>query len=107
MDIRTPGMNGLDATRAIVALPDCKTSVLVLTTFDFDDLVYESMRAGASGFLVKDVPPEELAQAVRTVAAGNALSHPRCCGGCSTSSSVVRRRSPAGRRGWSRSPTAS
>jgi len=76
MDIRMPGMNGLDATRSIVARPACAARVLVLTTFDLDELVYESMRAGASGFLVKDVPPEDLAQAVRTVAAGNALLSP-------------------------------
>ena len=76
MDIRMPGMNGLDATRAIVARTGCTARVLVLTTFDLDELVYESVRAGASGFLVKDVPPGELAQAVRTVAAGNALLSP-------------------------------
>jgi DNA-binding NarL/FixJ family response regulator len=86
MDIRMPGMNGLDATRAIVARPGCTTRVLVLTTFDLDELVYESVRAGASGFLVKDVPPEELAR----------------CGACSTSSYAGRHRSPAGRRGSSR-----
>jgi DNA-binding NarL/FixJ family response regulator len=76
MDIRMPGMNGLEATRAIVARPDCHARVLMLTTFDLDELVYESVRAGASGFLVKDVPPQELAQAVRTVASGNALLSP-------------------------------
>jgi DNA-binding NarL/FixJ family response regulator len=76
MDIRMPRMNGLEATRAIVARPDCRARVLMLTTFDLDELVYESVRAGASGFLVKDVPPRELAQAVRTVASGNALLSP-------------------------------
>jgi DNA-binding NarL/FixJ family response regulator len=76
MDIRMPGMNGLEATRAILARPSCTTRVLMLTTFDLDELVYESIRAGASGFLVKDVPPDELAQAVRIVAAGNALLSP-------------------------------
>lgn len=76
MDIRMPGMNGLDATRAILAQPGCAARVLMLTTFDLDELVYESMRSGASGFLVKDVPPQELTQAVRTVASGNALLSP-------------------------------
>ena len=76
MDVRMPRMNGIDATTAIVAQPNSRARVLILTTFDLDELVYQSMRAGASGFLVKDIPPGELATAVRTIASGNALLSP-------------------------------
>jgi DNA-binding NarL/FixJ family response regulator len=72
MDIRMPGIDGLEATRRIVAR-GIATRVLVLTTFDVDDYVYEAMKAGASGFLLKTAPPRQLADAVRTVAAGDAL----------------------------------
>ena len=75
MDVRMPGTDGIEATRRILAGTG-PTKVLVLTTFDLDDYVYDAMRAGASGFLVKDVRPEELVHAVRTVAAGNALLAP-------------------------------
>jgi DNA-binding NarL/FixJ family response regulator len=75
MDIRMPGIDGLEATRRIVAR-DIATRVLVLTTFDVDDYVYEAMKAGASGFLLKTTPPRQLADAVRTVAAGDALLAP-------------------------------
>jgi len=75
MDIRMPVMDGLEATRRILAdLPASK--VLVLTTFDADDYVFEALRAGASGFLLKDAPAEELVKAVRVVAAGDALLSP-------------------------------
>jgi DNA-binding NarL/FixJ family response regulator len=75
MDIRMPTMDGLEATRRIV--PACpSTRVLVLTTFDVDQYVYEALSAGASGFLLKDAPPERLAEAVRTVARGDALFGP-------------------------------
>ena len=76
MDIRMPGMDGLDATRAITADPDMGTRILVLTTFDLDEYVYSAVRAGASGFLLKDSPADELLRAVRLVAAGDALLAP-------------------------------
>ena len=77
MDIRMPGMDGLEATRRIVALDQAEdVRVLVLTTFDLDEYVYEALRAGASGFLLKDTPPAELLAAIRVVAAGEALLAP-------------------------------
>jgi DNA-binding NarL/FixJ family response regulator len=77
MDIQMPGMNGLDATREIVALGrDDSSRVLVLTTFDLDEYVYEALRAGASGFLLKRTPAEDLVAGVRVVAAGEALLSP-------------------------------
>jgi DNA-binding NarL/FixJ family response regulator len=75
MDIRMPELDGLEATRRILAA-DRDAKVLVLTTFNLDDYVYESLRAGASGFVLKDEPPEQLIAAVRTVAAGEALLSP-------------------------------
>jgi len=75
MDIRMPELDGLEATRRILAAdPDAR--VLVLTTFDLDEYVYEALRAGASGFVLKDDPPEQLLEAVRTVASGEALLSP-------------------------------
>jgi DNA-binding NarL/FixJ family response regulator len=77
MDIRMPGMDGIEATRQIVAAPELgATRVLILTTFDLDQYVYDALRAGASGFLLKDTPPEELLNAIRVIAAGNALLAP-------------------------------
>lgn len=77
MDIRMPRRDGIQATRAILAeLPATAVRVLVLTTFDHDEYVYEALRAGASGFLLKDAPPEALVSAVRAVAAGDALLAP-------------------------------
>jgi DNA-binding NarL/FixJ family response regulator len=75
MDIRMPELDGLEATRRLLA-GDGVSRVLILTTFDADEYVYEAMKAGASGFLLKDVRPEQLADAVRTVAAGDALLAP-------------------------------
>jgi DNA-binding NarL/FixJ family response regulator len=75
MDVRMPVLDGIAATRQIVA-ESLPSRVLVLTTFDQDDIVYEAMRAGASGFLLKSVPPVKLAEAVRTVAAGESLLAP-------------------------------
>jgi DNA-binding NarL/FixJ family response regulator len=75
MDVRMPGRDGLDATREIVnSLTD--VHVVILTTFDLNEYVYEAMRAGASGFLLKDVPRAQLIAGVRTVAAGDALLAP-------------------------------
>ncbi|MGZ5398789.1 MAG: response regulator [Nocardioides sp.] len=75
MDIRMPELDGLQATRKILAT-DSTARVLILTTFDLDDYVFEALRAGASGFVLKDDPPEQLLAAVRTVAAGEALLSP-------------------------------
>lgn len=75
MDIRMPEMNGLEATRKIVAA-DADAKVLVLTTFDLDEYVYQALRAGASGFLLKDASARQLADGVRVVAAGEALLAP-------------------------------
>ncbi|GHF25597.1 MULTISPECIES: response regulator [Streptomyces] len=75
MDIRMPGMNGLEATREIVAA-DGDAKVLVLTTFDLDEYVYQALRAGASGFLLKDASARQLADGVRVVADGEALLAP-------------------------------
>ncbi|MER5623178.1 response regulator transcription factor [Streptosporangium sp. NPDC002544] len=79
MDIRMPGVDGIEATRRIVreaAGGAHVPRVLVLTTFDLDEYIVEALRAGASGFLLKDVPPEELVQAIRVVAAGDAIVAP-------------------------------
>jgi DNA-binding NarL/FixJ family response regulator len=77
MDIRMPGMDGIQATRALAG-PGVEDpiKVLILTTFDLDEYVIESLRAGASGFLLKDAPPEDLVEAIRIVAAGEALLAP-------------------------------
>jgi DNA-binding NarL/FixJ family response regulator len=78
MDVRMPVLDGIAATRRIVADPDCEgVRVLVLTTFDVDEHVYDALRAGASGFLLKDATPDEIVQAVRVVASGEALLAPR------------------------------
>lgn len=75
MDIRMPSLDGLEATRRILAA-DPAARVLILTTFDLDEYVYEALRAGASGFVLKDDPPEQLLTAIRIVAEGEALLSP-------------------------------
>jgi DNA-binding NarL/FixJ family response regulator len=75
MDVRMPNVDGIDATRAITAT-DSPPRVLVLTTFDLDDVVYEALRAGASGFLLKDAPEERLITAIKVVADGGSLFAP-------------------------------
>ncbi|MGO0604034.1 MAG: response regulator [Brevibacterium sp.] len=75
MDVRMPLMDGIEATRTIVAA-NAETRIIMLTTFDIDDYVFDAIRAGASGFLLKDAPPSELAEAVRIVAGGEALLAP-------------------------------
>jgi DNA-binding NarL/FixJ family response regulator len=77
MDVRMPNMNGIEATRRLVDKDDVDPiRVLILTTFDLDEYVYDALRAGASGFLLKDAPPEDLVQAVRVVARGEGLIAP-------------------------------
>jgi DNA-binding NarL/FixJ family response regulator len=76
MDVRMPEMDGLQATRQILTSGDFIPKILILTTFDLDDYVYEALRAGASGFLLKDASALQLAEAVRVVAAGEALIAP-------------------------------
>jgi len=75
MDIRMPGMDGLTATRLLTGRPDAP-AVVVLTTFDLDSYVYEALRAGAAGYLLKDAEPDELLSAVRVVAGGDAMLAP-------------------------------
>jgi DNA-binding NarL/FixJ family response regulator len=77
MDIRMPQLDGIEATRRVIALDGTPPArVLMLTTFDLNEYVYEALRAGASGFLLKDVPPEQLAAGIRVVAQGEALLAP-------------------------------
>ncbi|WP_028642971.1 response regulator [Nocardioides sp. URHA0020] len=78
MDVRMPHLDGLSATRTILVDPACAdTRVIVLTTFDDDEVVLEALRSGASGFLLKDTRPAQLLEAIEVVAAGEALLHPR------------------------------
>nr|WP_246099922.1 response regulator transcription factor [Tessaracoccus rhinocerotis] len=76
MDIRMPRLDGVEATRRVMQLAPPVPKVLVLTTFDLDEYVYEAIRAGAAGFLLKDVPPEDLVHAIRVVARGEAMLAP-------------------------------
>ena len=75
MDVRMPGRDGIEATRDIAGA-GLRSKVLILTTFDLDDYVYEGLRAGASGFLLKDTQPDDLVAAIRTIAAGDAVLGP-------------------------------
>lgn len=76
MDVRMPELDGIAATRRILGDPGRQPRILILTTFDLDAYVYDALRAGASGFLLKEAPPEQLIAAVRTIAAGDALLAP-------------------------------
>jgi DNA-binding NarL/FixJ family response regulator/class 3 adenylate cyclase len=76
MDVRMPELDGIEATRRLLADETCPSKVVMLTTFDMDEYVYEALRAGASGFLLKDVPPEQLIVGIRSVASGDALLAP-------------------------------
>ena len=76
MDVRMPGVDGIEATRRILERPESGTAVLVLTTFDLDAYVYEALKAGASGFLLKDAPEEQLVTGIRVVADGGSLFAP-------------------------------
>ena len=76
MDVRMPGVDGVEATRRITS-EGLRSRVLVLTTFDLDEYAFDGLRAGASGFLLKDVPPDELCSAIRAIAAGDAVVSPR------------------------------
>ena len=76
MDVRMPDLDGIAATRRLVSASTLETRILVLTTFDLDEYVYEALRAGASGFLLKSAPPEQLLAAIRSVAAGESLLAP-------------------------------
>jgi DNA-binding NarL/FixJ family response regulator len=76
LDIRMPGIDGLEAARRVLGAPGNRSRVLMLTTFDLDEYVYEALRIGASGFLLKDTPPEQLAESVRAVARGESILAP-------------------------------
>jgi DNA-binding NarL/FixJ family response regulator len=76
IDIRMPTLDGLEATRRILAGPDAHPRVIVLTTFDLDEYVYEALRVGASGFLLKDAPEDQLVAAIRVAAVGGSMSAP-------------------------------
>ena len=76
MDIRMPAMDGLEATRQLLGGRPTTTRVLILTTFDADEYVYQALQAGASGFVLKDIPPEQLVDAIRTVAKGEQMLAP-------------------------------
>src|SRR5437667_7279288 len=76
MDVRMPEMDGIEATRRLLADSGTSAKVVMLTTFDMDEYVYDALSAGASGFLLKDVPPEQLVAGIRAVASGDALLAP-------------------------------
>jgi len=76
MDVRMPELDGIEATRRLLSNGAVETKVVMLTTFDMDEYVYDALRAGASGFLLKDVPPEQLVDGIRSVANGDALLAP-------------------------------
>jgi DNA-binding NarL/FixJ family response regulator len=102
MDVRMPRLDGIQGTRCLVGLRDAAQAetpirVLILTTFDHDEYVYEAMRACASGFLLKTARPGQLTAAIRDIAAGDALLAPTSPAGSSSSSSAARRRAAQSR----------
>ena len=103
MDVRMPGLDGLEATRRLLAdRQGSSPRVIVLTTFDLDEYVYAALQAGASGFLLKDVSPEQLVGAVRTVTIGDALLAPDDHAPPRRALSPARRRQPRATRPGSR-----
>jgi len=76
MDVRMPKLDGLEATRQIVRSPDSKSRILMVTTYDLDEYIFDALRFGASGFLLKDTPPDELLAAIRVIAQGDSLLAP-------------------------------
>jgi DNA-binding NarL/FixJ family response regulator len=76
MDVRMPEVDGIEATRRLLGQGEIETKIVMLTTFDMDEYVYDALSAGASGFLLKDVPPEQLVAGIRAVASGDALLAP-------------------------------
>jgi DNA-binding NarL/FixJ family response regulator len=76
MDVRMPELDGIEATRRLLGQGETTTKVVMLTTFDMDEYVYDALRAGASGFMLKDVPPEQLVTGIKSVASGDALLAP-------------------------------
>ena len=104
MDIRMPVLDGIEATRRIAASPElAAVHVVILTTFEVDEYVFEALRAGAAGFLVKDTDAAELIRAVRVVAAGEALLSPTVTRRL-IAEFTARTRSPRGGRAWTTSP---
>ena len=99
MDVRMPELDGIEATRRLLENGGSDARVVMLTTFDMDEYVYEALRAGASGFLLKDVPPEQLVAGIRAVASGDALLAPsvtrRVIEGASSASPWATTRMPA------------
>jgi DNA-binding NarL/FixJ family response regulator len=102
MDVRMPTMDGLEATRRLVDSSSSPPRVLVLTTFDLDEYVYEALRAGASGFLLKGAPTDQVVEAVRVVASGDALIAPSASARCSTCSPAAARTPRSPPSWWSR-----
>ena len=106
LDLRMPRMDGIQATELIAKGTPGGTRVLVVTTFDADEYVYAALRAGASGFLLKDAPPEELAAGVRVIAAGEALLAPSVTRRVIEEFARLRGRPQELPRAWRRSPSA-
>ena len=106
MDIQMPGLDGLEATRRILTQEDNATRVLILTTFERDDYIFQALQLGASGFLLKTAPPEDLVTAVRVVAGGEALLSPSVTRRVIEEFASSHRHVPRSRT-WTSSPSAS